>query len=131
MLKEKYTDAEGSLMSNHPTFRQFQYYYSKHKSLQTFYISRDGLTHYQRNNRPLLGEGVREFAPNVGVGMLDSTICDIYLANDIGEVVGRPLGISLLRSIKKPLRAWRDILNGEVISTKFRQRTCFLCRFVL
>lgn len=91
MLKEKYTDAEGSLMSNHPTFRQFQYYYSKHKSLQTFYISRDGLTHYQRNHRPLLGEGVREFAPNVGIGMLDSTICDIYLVNDSGEVVGRPI----------------------------------------
>jgi len=91
MLKEKYTDAEGSLIDNHPTFRQFQYFYSKHKSLQTYYISRDGITNYQRNHRPLLGEGVREFAPNVGVGMLDSTICDIYLANESGEVVGRPL----------------------------------------
>ena len=91
MLRDKYTDAEGSLMDNHPTYRQFQYYYSKHKSLQTYYISRNGLTHYQRNHRPLLGEGVREFAPNIGVGMLDSTICDIYLANDSGEVVGRPI----------------------------------------
>lgn len=91
MLKEKYTDAEGSLMGSHPTFRQFQYFYSKHKSLQTYYISRNGLTHYQRNHRPLLGEGVREFAPNVGIGMLDSTVCDIYLVNDSGEVVGRPI----------------------------------------
>lgn len=91
MLKEKYTDAEGSLIDNHPTFRQFQYFYSKHKNLQTYYISRDGLTHYQRNHRPLLGEGVREFAPNVGIGMLDSTICDVYLVNDSGEVVGRPI----------------------------------------
>ena len=79
LLRDKYTDAEGSLMGNHPTFRQFQYFYSKHKSLQTYYISRNGLTHYQRNHRPLLGEGVREFAPHIGVGMLDSTICDIYL----------------------------------------------------
>lgn len=91
LLRDKYTDAEGSLMDNHPTYRQFQYYYSKHKSLQTYYISRNGLTHYQRNHRPLLGEGVREFAPHIGVGMLDSTICDIYLINDSGEVVGRPL----------------------------------------
>ena len=91
MLRDKYTDAEGSLIGNYPTFRQFQYFYSKHKNLQTHYISRDGLTNYQRNHRPLLGEGVREFAPNVGVGMLDSTICDIYLANDGGEVVGRPI----------------------------------------
>ena len=30
---------------------------------------------------------------------------------------------------KKATRCWRDVLNGEVISTKFRQRTCFLCRF--
>ena len=91
MLKDKYTDASGSLIGNHPTFRQFQYFYSKHKKLQTYYISRDGLTNYQRNHRPLLGDGIREFAPNVGVGMLDSTVCDIYLVNDCGEVVGRPI----------------------------------------
>lgn len=90
MLRDKYTDANGEL-TKHPTFRQFQYYYSKHKSLQTQYISRDGLTHYQRNNRPLLGNGVREFAPHIGIGMLDSTVCDIYLINDIGAVVGRPI----------------------------------------
>lgn len=90
LLRDKYTDANGELVE-HPTFRQFQYFYSKHKSLQTYHISREGLTHYQRNNRPLLGEGVREFAPHIGIGMLDSTVCDIYLVNDIGEVVGRPI----------------------------------------
>ena len=91
LLKDKYTTEDGTLIETHPTFRQFHYFYSKHKSLQTQYISRDGLTHYQRNNRPLLGEGVREFAHNIGFGMLDSTVCDIYLVNNIGEVVGRPL----------------------------------------
>ena len=90
LLRDQYTDANGEL-TKHPTFRQFQYFYSKHKSLQTYHISREGLTHYQRNNRPLLGEGVREFAPHIGIGMLDSTVCDIYLVNDIGEVVGRPI----------------------------------------
>ena len=91
LLKEKYTAEDGTLIKPHPTFRQFQYYYSKHKNLQTQYISRDGLTNYQRNHRPLLGGGVREFVPNVGIGMLDSTICDTYLVNDSGEVVGRPI----------------------------------------
>ncbi len=91
MLRDKYTNENGELIQPHPTFRQFQYYYSKHKSLQTYYISRDGLSNYQRNHRPLLGEGVRDFAPNVGVGMLDSTVCDIYLINESGEVVGRPI----------------------------------------
>ena len=90
MLRDKYTNKNGELIQSHPTFRQFQYFYSKHKKLQTYYISRDGLSNYQRNHRPLLGESVREFAPNVGVGMLDSTVCDIYLINESGEVVGRP-----------------------------------------
>ena len=45
----------------------------------------------QRNNRPLLGDGVQQFAPAVGVGMLDSTICDIYLVDDGGKLVGRPV----------------------------------------
>lgn len=90
MLRDKYTNENGELIQPHPTFRQFQYYYSKNKRFQTYYISRDGLSNYQRNRRPLLGEGVREFAPNVGIGMLDSTVCDIYLINESGEVVGRP-----------------------------------------
>ena len=59
--------------------------------MQNFYISRDGLKNYQRNNRPLVGEGVQEFAPAVGVGMLDATVCDIYLINEEGNLVGRPI----------------------------------------
>ncbi len=90
MLKEKYTDAEGNLFP-HPSIYQFRYFYKKTKNLQNFYISRDGIKKYQRNKRPLLGEGVQEFANNVGVGMLDSTICDIYLVNERGELIGRPV----------------------------------------
>ena len=59
--------------------------------MQNYYISRNGLKNYQRNNRPLTGDGIQAFAPFVGVGMLDSTICDIYLVNDCGNVVGRPI----------------------------------------
>lgn len=91
MLKEKYCDVCGVLLPEYPTFYQFRYFYRKHKSMQTYYISRDGLKSYQRNNRPLTGDGVQEFAPNVGVGMLDATICDIYLVNEAGNLVGRPI----------------------------------------
>ena len=59
--------------------------------MQTYYISRNGLKSYQRNNRPLLGDGIQEFAPAVGVGMLDATVCDIYLVNNAGGIVGRPI----------------------------------------
>lgn len=91
MLKQKYCDINGKLLPEYPTFNQFRYFYRKTKSMQTYYISRDGLKNYQRNNRPLVGDGVQQFAPNVGVGMLDATICDIYLVDDAGNLVGRPV----------------------------------------
>ena len=59
--------------------------------MENFLISRDGLTAYQRNNRPLLGDGVQEFAPAIGTAMLDSTVCDIYLIDEKGEIAGRPV----------------------------------------
>ena len=91
MLKEKYCDSLGQLVETYPTFDQFRYFYRKTKKMQQYYISRDGIKDYQRNNRPLLGDGVQQFAPAVGVGMLDSTICDIYLVDDGGKLVGRPV----------------------------------------
>ena len=90
MLKEKYTDAEGTLLP-HPSIHQFRYFYKKTKKQQNFYISREGVKKYQRNRRPLLGEGVQEFASGIGMAMLDSTICDIYLVNERGELIGRPV----------------------------------------
>lgn len=91
MLKEKYCDSLGVLAEEYPSFYQFRYFYRKTRNLQNFYISRDGLKNSQRNNRPLTGEGVQEFAPAVGTGMLDATVCDIYLVNDTGSLVGRPI----------------------------------------
>lgn len=91
MLKEKYCDAMGMLAEEYPSFYQFRYFYRKTRKMQNFYISRDGLKNYQRNNRPLTGEGVQEFAPAVGIGMLDATVCDIYLINEEGNLVGRPI----------------------------------------
>ena len=91
MLKEKYCDNTGVLAERYPSFYQFRYFYRKTKNMKNFYISRDGLKHYQRNNRPLIGDGIQEFAPAVGIGMLDATICDIYLVNESGSLVGRPI----------------------------------------
>ncbi len=91
MLKEKYCDEEGVLLPEHPSFNQFKYFYRKNKKMETFYISREGLKNYQRNNRPLLGDGVQEFAPTVGTAMLDGTVCDIYIVDDKGQLIGRPV----------------------------------------
>ena len=91
MLKEKYCDGKGDLVAEYPTFHQFRYFYRKRKNRQTYFISRNGLTNYQRNNRPLLGDGIQEYAKAPGMGMLDATICDIYLINQSGEIIGRPI----------------------------------------
>lgn len=91
MLKEKYCDGFGILLPTYPTFNQFRYFYRKTKKIQTYSISRGGLKDYQKNHRPLLGDGIQEFAPNVGTAMLDATVCDIYLVNDSGELIGRPI----------------------------------------
>lgn len=91
MLKEKYCDGEGDLFPLYPSFNQFRYFHSKYKMKQNTLISRNGIKDYQRNHRPLLGDGVQEFAPSVGTGMIDSTICDIYLVDDAGNLVGRPV----------------------------------------
>lgn len=91
MLKEKYCDEAGQLIKGYPSFYQFRYFYRTHNNKRNQSIKRNGLSNYQRNERPLLGDGVQQYAPSVGTGMLDSTICDIYLVNDAGEVVGRPI----------------------------------------
>lgn len=91
MLKHKYCDENGVLLDKFPSFAQFRYFYRQHRNMQTFYISRDGKKHYERNNRPLLGDGVQAFAPNIGVGLLDATICDLYLVDEGGNLVGRPI----------------------------------------
>ena len=91
MLKEKYCDSYGVLFDTYPSFYQFRYFYRKTKNMQTYYISRDGLSNYQRNKRPLLGDGIQEFAPVVGTGMLDATVCDIYLIDETNSLVGRPI----------------------------------------
>lgn len=91
MLKERYCDGEGKLLPEYPSFNQFRYFHSKYKTQQNTIISRRGIKEYQRNYRPLLGDGVQEFAPNVGTGMIDATICDIYLVDEGGNIVGRPV----------------------------------------
>lgn len=91
MLQKKYCDSGGRLLPEYPSYDQFYYFYRKTRKMQNYLISRNGLGDYQRNDRPLLGDGVQEYCPNLGVGMVDGTVCDIYLVNDAGDVVGRPV----------------------------------------
>lgn len=90
MLEKYYCDETGKLVEDYPSYYQFRYYYRKYNKPSTEMISRNSLSYYQRNQRPLLGDGVQAFAGTIGMGMLDATICDIYLVNESNEIVGRP-----------------------------------------
>lgn len=71
-------DSKGNILQNSPQFHKLRYFYYKNRSESNFIISRLGRGEYDRNFRPLLGEGIREFCPAVGDGLLDSTTCDIF-----------------------------------------------------
>ena len=91
ILKDKYCDNEGKLLDEVPSYKKFYYYYTKTNSKTNELISRKGKGKFLRDFRPLLGNGVRDFCKNIGYGMFDSTVCDIYLINDYGELIGRPI----------------------------------------
>lgn len=118
LLKEKYCNEDGQLKENYPTFNQFRYFYRKHKKLQNYYISRNGLKDYQKNKRPLLGDNIQEFAKNIGVGMLDATICDIYLVNDEGNIIGRPILTACIDAYSSLCMGYSLTWEGGIYSLK-------------
>ena len=118
LLKEKYCDNKGNLLSEYPSFYQFRYFYRKHKKLQNYYISRNGLKDYQKNKRPLLGENIQEYAKNIGMGMLDATICDIYLIDDAGNIVGRPILTACIDAYSSMCMGYSLTWEGGIYSLK-------------
>ncbi len=92
MLNAKYCNALGELYETYPTFDQFKYFYRKHKKVANQIISREGLKSYQKDSRPLLGD-MNEYLSGLGGACvaLDATVCDIYLVDDEGQLIGRPI----------------------------------------
>lgn len=117
MLKEKYCDQNGKLQDYYPSMHQLRYFYEKTKKMQTYYISRDGLKDYQRNHRPLLGDGIQEFC-SVGVGMLDGTVCDIYLVDDAGHLAGRPILLACVDAYTSFCYGYSLLWEGGVYSLR-------------
>ena len=91
MLKDRYCDEHGKLLPEIPSFRQFSYFYRKTNTPEKEIIAREGKGAFLRNHRVMLGNGIRDFCPTIGYGMFDSTICDIFLVNDKGDLLGRPI----------------------------------------
>ena len=93
MLLSRYTDPDGKLMDNAPSWHCFRhYFYGKdyHKKPRNT-ISRNGLSDYQRNKRPLFGSA-SGWKKKTGAFQMDATQADIYLVSrlDRKAVVGRP-----------------------------------------
>lgn len=93
MLLSKYTDADGHLMIEHPSWHCFRHYFYEGgyhaKSRNT--IARNGLTDYQRNKRPLFGSAMR-WRDKIGAYQMDATQADIYLVSRLNKsaVIGHP-----------------------------------------
>lgn len=118
MLKEKYTDESGKLKEEHPSIHQFRYFFNKTRKKQTELISRKGIKEYQLNYRPLLGEGIQDFAPTIGTGMLDGTVCDLYLVDSSGKLVGRPLLVACVDAYSGLCCGYSLLWEGGVYSVR-------------
>ncbi len=83
MLSAYYTDANGQLAPEYPSWHSFRTFYYRHKwnALPQGEIARNGLTNYQRNLRPLHGTQ-SAWQENIGVFQMDATIADLYLVDE-------------------------------------------------
>ncbi|MDB2035256.1 transposase [[Clostridium] symbiosum] len=93
MLLSRYTDQDGHLIENHPSWHSFRHFFydrNCHRKSRTT-ISRNGLTDYQRNHRPLFGSAM-DWKDKIGAFQMDATQADIYLVSrlDKSAVIGRP-----------------------------------------
>ena len=93
MLVQKYTDSDGKLPENAPSWSSFRnYFYSLnyHKQPRKT-IARSGLTNYQRNERPIFGS-ITDWRSVPGSYQMDATQADVYLVSrhDRSKVIGRP-----------------------------------------
>ena len=121
MLGELFTKPDGSLMDEHPTKSQFRdfYYDNGYREMPEKQISREGLTHYQRNSRPKLGNQ-RLWAERIGATFqVDATIADIYLRDELtGAVMGRPtlyLAVDSLSGLITGIHITMDELGEEAV----------------
>lgn len=88
---ENYTN-NGMEVSDAPTWNAFRSYYYRHWSKSPEKeIARNGLTNYQRNQRPLYGSAM-QYRESIGCYQIDETPADIYLVSkwDRSQVIGRP-----------------------------------------
>jgi len=92
MLLEYFADSSGKLSEDVPSFDSFKMYYHRNWSKNPQKdISRDGLTNYLRNKRPLYGCAMA-YREKLGSYIIDETPADIYVVSSFDRNIplGRP-----------------------------------------
>ena len=90
MLVDAYITENGSIDDAHPSFSAFRYFFDKKKSVTKYVISRQGISDYQKNYRPLTGKGDSGIL-EIGTYEMDATIADIYIVSSYNrKPIGRP-----------------------------------------
>ena len=93
MILARFMDENGRIQDDCPSWHQFRHFFYNngyHKKNRNS-IARDGLSNYQRNQRPLNGSAMA-WRKKVGSYQMDATLADIYLVSrtDRTSVIGRP-----------------------------------------
>ena len=76
-----------------PTFRQFQYWYSKNNNTISDSRKRDGDREFELNNRAILGKSDYGLMGPGAQFQVDATVGDVYLVSqfDASNIIGRPV----------------------------------------
>ena len=123
MLIAKYMDNDGKLMEQCPTFDSFKHFFydnGYHRRSKKI-IAREGLSSYQRNNRPLHGSAMA-WKDRIGHYQMDATVADIYLVSRFNKnrVIGRP-------NIYMAVDTATQMIAGIYVGLESNERAVMLC----
>lgn len=97
-----------------PSFRQFEYWYSKNRDLKQALISRSSLRRFNLNYREVLGNSAQmAFGPG-SLWQIDATIGDIYLVShlDRSRIIGRPVIYLVIDTFSRLIVGFSVSLEG-------------------
>ena len=90
MLGQFFTDTNGKLLNEYPSYRQLQYFKNQTVTKINEYCSRNGKGYFSRNQRPLIHDGLSALYP-FEIYHTDAQLLDLYVFKDyLKQEIGRP-----------------------------------------
>ena len=91
MLGQFFTDTNGKLLNEYPSYRQLQYFKNQTVTKINEYCSRNGKGYFSRNQRPLIHDGLSVLYP-FEIYQTDAQLLDLYVFKDyLKQEIGRPI----------------------------------------